>query len=108
MMINRTNMLLLAAAAATAVLSSPCTNNAEDRELVHKVSDQRERTIANRAVARNWLAALPPEPRETQSLDGTWEILFDPENVGRANNWHHESVFSARDDRRETGFSVPA
>jgi len=41
------------------------------------------------------------ESRETQSLDGTWEILFDPENVGRANNWHQESVFSARDDRRE-------
>jgi hypothetical protein len=36
-----------------------------------------------------------------QSLDGTWEILFDPENEGRANNWHQEAVFSANEDRRK-------
>lgn len=69
MMINRTNMLLLAAAAATAALSFPSVGNAE--------------------------------PRETQSRDGTWEILFDPKNAGRANNWHQETMFSARGDRRE-------
>jgi len=39
---------------------APCTTYAQDRELFYKVSDQRERTISNRAVARNWLAALPP------------------------------------------------
>ena len=41
------------------------------------------------------------EPREVQSLDGTWQIVLDPENVGRANTWHQEAAFSARSDRRD-------
>ena len=38
----------------------PWITNVQDRELLHEVSDQRERTIANRAAARIRLAAQPP------------------------------------------------
>jgi hypothetical protein len=37
-----------------------CTTNTQDREVLQKDSDQRERTSANRAAARMRLAALPP------------------------------------------------
>ncbi len=46
------------------------------------------------------------EDRQVQSLDGTWQILFDPENVGHAGNWHREEVFSASSDRRD--IAVPS
>ena len=39
--------------------------------------------------------------REFQSLDGTWEIIFDSQNEGRKAGWHQEQVFLAHDDRRE-------
>ena len=39
--------------------------------------------------------------RQSQSLDGTWEIVFDPDNVGREGNWHRDDVFTARSDRRD-------
>ena len=38
--------------------------------------------------------------RDVRSLDGTWEILFDPENVGRHAGWHRDKVFSAQPTRR--------
>lgn len=41
------------------------------------------------------------EDRQVQSLDGNWEIIFDPKNVGRAGNWHQENVFSASGERRD-------
>jgi beta-galactosidase len=40
-------------------------------------------------------------PRETVSLDGDWEIIFDRNNIGREGNWQRQEVFSARTDRRE-------
>jgi beta-galactosidase/beta-glucuronidase len=39
--------------------------------------------------------------RQQLSLDGVWEIIFDPDNIGREANWHQERVFSLRVDRRE-------
>ncbi|MBC8871794.1 MAG: hypothetical protein H8E44_20390 [Planctomycetes bacterium] len=39
--------------------------------------------------------------RQHLSLDGAWEIVFDPGNIGREADWHLETVFAARDDRRE-------
>lgn len=40
-------------------------------------------------------------PREVVSLDGTWEIVFDPRNKGREGQWQRQDVFSSRADRRE-------
>ncbi len=45
-------------------------------------------------------ALVAAQPRETLSLDGAWEILFDPGNVGRASLWYQEHIFSARNDRQ--------
>jgi beta-galactosidase len=39
-------------------------------------------------------------PRQELSLDGEWEIVFDPQNVGREQEWHTQDVFSAMLDRR--------
>ena len=39
--------------------------------------------------------------RELQSLDGTWEIIFDAENQGREGGWHRDQAFSAQDGRRD-------
>jgi hypothetical protein len=33
--------------------------------------------------------------RETQTLEGTWEIIFDPKNEGRDAKWHLDEVFSS-------------
>ena len=33
------------------------------------------------------------EPREEQSLDGTWQIVFDSENVGRTAQWFRTTHF---------------
>ena len=38
--------------------------------------------------------------RETQSLDGQWEIAFDAGNVGRAAGWHRADVFQGLKIRR--------
>ena len=32
-------------------------------------------------------------PREVVSLDGTWEIVFDPENEGREGQWQEAGGF---------------
>ncbi|MBC8874539.1 MAG: hypothetical protein H8E44_34310 [Planctomycetes bacterium] len=40
------------------------------------------------------------EDRQVQSLDGTWEIVFDSENEGRESNWHRDDVYSKRSDIR--------
>ncbi|MHC4740578.1 MAG: glycoside hydrolase family 2 protein [Planctomycetota bacterium] len=44
--------------------------------------------------------------KELQSLDGTWEIIFDHRNEGREAGWHKEQVFSAHGNRRE--IAVPS
>ena len=44
--------------------------------------------------------------REVQSLDGTWEILFDPQNSGREADWHKNEVFSAQATKRH--IAVPS
>ena len=38
--------------------------------------------------------------RQVFSLDGTWEIIFDPENVGREAGWHRAETFSSMAGRR--------
>ena len=45
--------------------------------------------------------------RELKSLDGTWQIIFDPENVGRDADWHLDKVFSAQSTIREIMCPVP-
>lgn len=57
--------------------------------------------VAAAAVTLCFAGLGKTAPREVQSLDGMWQIVFDPENVGRANSWHQEAVFSARSDRRD-------
>ncbi len=44
--------------------------------------------------------------REVRSLDGTWEIIFDPENVGRAGKWYKNEEFSAQ--RAKRNITVPS
>jgi len=44
--------------------------------------------------------------REVVSLDGTWEIIFDPENAGRDADWHKNEVFSAHNAKRN--ITVPS
>ena len=39
--------------------------------------------------------------RETQSLDGTWEIAFDENNQGRSAKWHTQDVFSSLKNRQK-------
>jgi len=39
-------------------------------------------------------------PPETLSLDGTWEIAFDPDNIGREAKWHEPEVFGGLEIRR--------
>ena len=46
------------------------------------------------------MLAVAGDPQE-QSLDGTWEILFDRENEGREANWHLDAVFSEQANVRE-------
>ena len=40
------------------------------------------------------------DPRNTVSLDGTWEIIFDSENKGREVGWHEAAQFAAAEHRR--------
>jgi len=44
--------------------------------------------------------------REVKSLDGTWEIIFDPENTGRDAGWYKDKVFSAQSTKRN--ITVPS
>jgi len=44
------------------------------------------------------------EPGREQSLDGTWQIVFDPENVGRTAKWFRTNHFPAAQAR---DISVP-
>ncbi len=44
--------------------------------------------------------------RESLSLDGPWEILFDPQNQGRAAGWHRAEAFAKAPGRRE--IAVPS
>jgi beta-galactosidase len=39
--------------------------------------------------------------RDVQSLDGSWEIVFDEANEGRAAQWHTQDVFEGLENRRE-------
>ena len=50
-------------------------------------------------------AALSAMP-EDLSLDGIWDIVFDPENEGREAGWFDENVFMSLDTRKE--IPVPA
>ena len=51
-------------------------------------------------------AAEAPSVPDSVSLDGTWEILFDPENKGREGEWHLDKAFSAAAGRRK--IAVPS
>ena len=44
--------------------------------------------------------------RQLLSLDGTWEIIFDPQNEGRSAGWHQEQAFGVHNGRR--AISVPS
>lgn len=56
--------------------------------------------IVTAVAALSFSSEVHAEPREVQSLDGVWEIVFDSENEGREANWHHDEVFSQRSDTR--------
>jgi len=51
-------------------------------------------------------AAKPASVPQTLSLDGTWEILFDPDNKGREGEWHKDKAFSSAPGRRK--IAVPS
>jgi beta-galactosidase len=60
-----------------------------------------------------WFAALSAllvlgsvSARDTQLLDGTWEIAFDAENIGREGDWHKGKVFRSVKGRRD--ITVPS
>ena len=38
---------------------------------------------------------------QTLSLDGVWQIVFDPDNRGRESRWHETAVFAALPGARE-------
>ncbi|MEM9226634.1 MAG: sugar-binding domain-containing protein, partial [Verrucomicrobiota bacterium] len=38
--------------------------------------------------------------RQVKSLDGEWEIIFDPSNEGRELDWSKEATFTLHEDRR--------
>jgi len=51
-------------------------------------------------------AAEAPSVPGSLSLDGTWEIVFDPENKGREGEWHLDKAFTAAKGRRK--IAVPS
>ncbi|MCP4784665.1 MAG: hypothetical protein GY903_23760 [Fuerstiella sp.] len=57
-------------------------------------------TVLHAAYSPAIVAAEQFSPSDTISLDGTWEILFDPENTGREAGWHRAATFSSVDGRR--------
>ena len=52
-------------------------------------------------TAIDLFGAENPAVRSFQSLDGTWEIVFDSKNEGRHGGWQKEPVFSAQGNRRK-------
>lgn len=44
--------------------------------------------------------------RNIQSLDGKWEIIFDPENIGHDAGWYKDGVFSEQDMKKD--ITVPS
>lgn len=56
--------------------------------------------IATAVAVLSYSSEINAEPREVQSLDGTWQIVFDSENEGRESNWNRDDVFSQRSDMR--------
>lgn len=52
------------------------------------------------ALPLELVAAEQPSSSGTISLDGTWEILFDPENKGREAGWRGNETFSSIAGRR--------
>ena len=58
------------------------------------------------AAAANLFAAEKPSAREVQSLDGTWEIVFDPANQGRSAGWNVDAKFQQLAERRK--IAVPS
>ena len=68
---------------------------------VHNVSTLLMVTLALIGQQRFTTAALAQgDARHLCSLDGTWEIIFDPENKGRQSGWHQAAVFSSMAGRR--------
>jgi len=59
-----------------------------------------------RLAAANLLAAERPAAPEIQSLDGTWEIVFDRANEGRKAGWNVEANFAKLTERRK--IAVPS
>ncbi len=51
-------------------------------------------------------ATVPTANAESLSLDGQWEIVFDPANEGREARWFEDEVFTGLDTRR--GITVPS
>ncbi|MEY3001342.1 MAG: hypothetical protein RL648_1556, partial [Verrucomicrobiota bacterium] len=49
--------------------------------------------------------SLQATARSELSLDGSWEIAFDPYNTGRGDGWHLDETFRQVDHRRD--ISVP-
>ena len=47
-------------------------------------------------LAQHWTG-----PRQVLSLDGIWEIVFDPDNEGRRSGWYIGAVFLTRSERME-------
>ncbi len=61
------------------------------------------RAVIGIVVAGLVFCAAPAERRDspqTMSLDGVWEIAFDPDNVGRRAGWSDDAVFASFAGRR--------
>jgi hypothetical protein len=58
------------------------------------------------AAAVDLFAAEQPSAREVQSLDGTWEIVFDPANQGRSAGCSVDATFQQLAERRR--IAVPS
>ena len=53
-------------------------------------------------LGRMWCAQAPAaaELRQRISLDGPWQIVFDPHNEGRAGRWDRQQTFESLPDQR--------
>jgi beta-galactosidase len=54
-------------------------------------------------IGAPWFCTFAAEravSHEVLSLDGTWEIIFDPSNQGREAGWHRDETFSSVAGRR--------
>ncbi|TWT84064.1 Beta-glucuronidase [Planctomycetes bacterium CA13] len=52
-------------------------------------------------VSHSALAERTAAARQPVSLDGTWDIVFDADNEGRAADWHLDGVFSSLAEKQE-------